>query len=194
MEESTLSSRTLPPNPALLPQDIFIRDNIAPSDTLIISVGGNDIALHPTARTALSALASVYLSLDPSHLAALFRTHTASYISSLTARVKPARVIVCMIYFPDIAQTRSWASLALRVLAYDAKPAWLQRVIRGLYADGTCRVAEEVEGLEIVPCPLYEALDGSDSSLYEARVEPSGDGAEAIAKLLRGHILGRAKI
>ena len=37
----------------LLPQDAFIRDNIEKNDVLVVSVGGNDVALAPTACTAI---------------------------------------------------------------------------------------------------------------------------------------------
>ncbi len=53
---------------ALLPfrsqhcQDELIRDNITPNDVLIVSVGGNDIALSPTPTTILSMLAMVHMS------------------------------------------------------------------------------------------------------------------------------------
>ena len=37
---------------ALLPQDAFLRDHISSDDILVVSVGGNDVALAPTACTA----------------------------------------------------------------------------------------------------------------------------------------------
>jgi hypothetical protein len=43
VEATTLNQRTC----KLLPQDVFLRDNIRPEDTLIVSVGGNDVALAP---------------------------------------------------------------------------------------------------------------------------------------------------
>ena len=38
---------------ALLPQDAFLRDHISADDVLVVSVGGNDVALAPTACTAV---------------------------------------------------------------------------------------------------------------------------------------------
>ena len=38
---------------ALLPQDAFLRDNMEKNDVLVVSVGGNDVALAPTACTAI---------------------------------------------------------------------------------------------------------------------------------------------
>jgi lysophospholipase L1-like esterase len=37
---------------ALLPQDAFLRDHISSDDVLVVSVGGNDVALAPTVCTA----------------------------------------------------------------------------------------------------------------------------------------------
>ena len=38
----------------LTPQDVFLRDNMTSDDTLIVSVGGNDVALAPTVCTAIN--------------------------------------------------------------------------------------------------------------------------------------------
>jgi len=43
----------------LLPQDEFIRDNIARDDVLVVSVGGNDVALQPLLCTAINLAALV---------------------------------------------------------------------------------------------------------------------------------------
>lgn len=50
VEATTLNERTL----RLRPQDAFLRDNISPGDVLIVSVGGNDIALCPAPCTVAS--------------------------------------------------------------------------------------------------------------------------------------------
>lgn len=44
----------------LLEQDKFIRDNITPEDTLIVSVGGNDVALAPLLLTVINMLMLVH--------------------------------------------------------------------------------------------------------------------------------------
>ena len=56
VEESTIGSRACC---RLLEQDRFIRDNLGRDDVLVISVGGNDIALHPSCCTAVSTLSLV---------------------------------------------------------------------------------------------------------------------------------------
>ena len=43
----------------LLPQDAFLRDNMAEEDVLVVSVGGNDVALQPLLCTALNLAALV---------------------------------------------------------------------------------------------------------------------------------------
>ena len=52
VEASTVNWRTF----RLSPQDRFLRDNIAESDVLVVSVGGNDVAFTPVPCTVLSVL------------------------------------------------------------------------------------------------------------------------------------------
>lgn len=56
VEESCVGDRS---RCRLMEQDLFIRDNILPNDALVISLGGNDIALKPSPCTALNLLALV---------------------------------------------------------------------------------------------------------------------------------------
>lgn len=52
VEASTLNARSF----KLKRQDIFLRDNISKDDILIVSVGGNDVALLPSPCTILSMI------------------------------------------------------------------------------------------------------------------------------------------
>jgi hypothetical protein len=52
VEATTLNERTW----RLRPQDKFLRDHLQPDDVLIVSVGGNDVAMAPTPCTACSVL------------------------------------------------------------------------------------------------------------------------------------------
>lgn len=52
VEATTLNERTY----RLRPQDVFLRDNIQSNDILIVSIGGNDVALCPTPTTIASVL------------------------------------------------------------------------------------------------------------------------------------------
>eukprot|EP01052_Picozoa_sp_SAG31_P025656 SAG31_NODE_2261_length_6065_cov_2.303051_5_plen_289_part_00 len=57
IEESTMRDRHGPGGrPRLLAQDAFIREHLTPADSVVISVGGNDIALSPTVRTVVNML------------------------------------------------------------------------------------------------------------------------------------------
>lgn len=60
VEATTLNSRTF----RLFPQDQFLRDNIQQEDVLIVSVGGNDIALRPTPCTILSLGCMPHICMD----------------------------------------------------------------------------------------------------------------------------------
>lgn len=53
VEESTLADR---PRDTLLPQDLFCRDNVLSGDTLVVSVGCNDVALRPSPATGVNML------------------------------------------------------------------------------------------------------------------------------------------
>jgi hypothetical protein len=46
----------------------------------------------------------------------MFKEQTVQYINQLISKRKPRRVVVCMIYFPDEADTGSWADLALSTM------------------------------------------------------------------------------
>ena len=50
VEASTLNERTF----KLRPQDVFLREKLQPDDVLIVSVGGNDVALMPSPCTIAS--------------------------------------------------------------------------------------------------------------------------------------------
>ncbi|KAF2682251.1 hypothetical protein K458DRAFT_420164 [Lentithecium fluviatile CBS 122367] len=200
LEESTLRER----DGGLLAHDEFIRDNIREEDILIVSVGANDIALRPTTSTMRHMLQLTWLTRRSSitagtasslpHFAQLFHNNTEAYITRLTAKTKPRAVIVCMIYFPLEAQygQKSWADMQLKMLGYERDPGQLQEAIRKMYEMGTCKI--RVEGTEVVPCALFEVLDGKKADEYTARVEPSALGGRKMAKrfgaLVEG-ILGR---
>lgn len=195
VEESTLASR----GAHLLPQDEFVRDNLGAEDVLVCSVGGNDVALKPSLWTALAAAKAVYLNSDSienqrpgsvwgmPHFRKLFKRDTENYLQKLVEKTKPRLVVVCMIYFPhEDPQVHSWAAQALRLLQYDTKPRRLQQFIKAVYKEATSHVS--VDGVRVIPCALFDAMDGKDSDLYVARVEPSELGGQSIAQLLLSKI------
>ena len=57
VEESTLADRA---GESMLAQDLFVHEHIEAEDTLVVSVGGNDIALRPTAMTIFHMANLIY--------------------------------------------------------------------------------------------------------------------------------------
>lgn len=175
----------------LLPHDTFIRTHIRPQDTLIVSIGANDIALSPNARTIMHMLTLAWLTprkalehgagCSMPYFKQLFGEKVQDYIARLTALTKPRAVIVCMIYFPLEARfgQRSWADVPLKALGYNSFPGQLQTGIRAIYESATKRV--RVSGTMVVPCALFEVLDGKTPEAYTDRVEPSGEGGRRVA-------------
>jgi lysophospholipase L1-like esterase len=193
VEASTLRDR----DAGLLEHDEFVRDNIRAEDILIVSVGANDIALKPTLATARHMLQLAWLTTHSSiqagtawslsHFTEMFKGQVEAYIYRLVEKQKPRAVIVCMIYYPleagNSMQT-SWADVPLKLLRYNRHPGQLQAVIRQIYELATKKL--EIPGVHIVPCALFEALDGKSEGDYTARVEPSAEGGRKVAMKLKG--------
>jgi hypothetical protein len=183
----------------LLPHDEFIRDHISAKDILIVSVGANDIALSPTAATVRHMLQLAWVTPKSSiekgtasslqHFRQMFGAQTQTYISQLTSKQKPRAVIVCAIYYPleaSVSTQSSWADGQLKMLGYGMYPGQLQAAIRQIYSSATAKI--EVDGTTVVPCALYEVMDGKRESDYVARVEPSIEGGRKMAALLKGKV------
>ena len=185
----------------LLPQDEFIRDKITSSDCIVMSIGGNDVALAPTLATGVNMVLLnlspdwlIWLGLAPGlrHFNRWFHKVILSYIRKLVAKTVPRKVVVNMIYFPDqTVDPDAWPANTLRLLGYDANPAKLQYIIRALFtalkasSTGNGIPADLRErGLCVEAYPLYTVLDGNDSGDYEQRVEPSVQGGRKIARAL----------
>mmetsp|Transcript_10908 Transcript_10908/g.19777 ORF Transcript_10908/g.19777 Transcript_10908/m.19777 type:complete len:345 (+) Transcript_10908:266-1300(+) len=212
VEATTLNERSY----KLRPQDRFLRNNIRPNDILIVSVGGNDVALCPTPCTIVSMLGVLSLPVTcvengfscgvapcndcccgcgPSALScactcppclgyfrSLFGVRVQKYIEALTSKTKPKKILVCMIYYPDEAQVPSWAGPALGALGYNSNPQKLQMLIRKAFDEATSTI--RIKGSEVIPVPLFNALDGKNSNDYIARVEPSAAGGRKMAEFL----------
>ena len=184
-EESTIADRS---GGRLLPQDAFVRNHLTAEDILVVSVGGNDVALKPSLLTVLNMAA---LLLQPAswlesgwcvglgHFTALFKKGVEAYLRSVTAKAKPKLVVVCTIYFPDLAADGSWSDGVLGWLGYDRNPKKLQVLIRKIYAEAIARI--ELDGVPVVALPLVEVLDGTNPDDYVNRVEPSSQGGQKIA-------------
>lgn len=194
VEESTLADRMNRRGPL---HDALISKFIRTEDMLVLSVGGNDIALKPTCSTMLS-MAS--LMLEPVQLLGpwnpimafmkyMFKTQIETYIRMLTKHTKPRRIGVCFIYYPDETKTTSWANRTLGLLGYDKNPKRLQERIKIIYEATTMQI--KVDGFDIVPIPLFEVLDGKCSQDYVQRVEPSVQGGHKMAKFILDKMLTR---
>lgn len=55
-------------------------------------------------------------------------------------------------------------------------------MIQKVFEQATSQIC--IPGTEVVPVPLFQALDGECCEDYVSRVEPSGKGGEKMAKLL----------
>lgn len=227
IEESTIGSRA---RGKLLPQDIFIRDHITENDILVISLGGNDIALRPSVCTICNILSLICCTTtncieccantcggtsipcdDPccglccgcfsngcacppgmGYFIHMFKTRIEAILRNITSRCKPRAIAVCMIYFLDEKPGNGWADGALAALKYNSNPAKLQALIRQMFVLATKNIS--LPGVDIVPIPLFKALDGKNSSDYCQRVEPSGgSGGEKMANLLIETIQGHCR-
>ena len=216
VEATTLNERSY----CLRPQDRFIRDNMRSDDILVVSIGGNDVALAPTPCTIASicgilalptqciesgvsfctcpmndcccgcgpSLLSCFGTCPPclGYFRHLFGTRVQHYIEQLTAKTKPKKVLVCMIYYPDESPTPSWANGALGALNYNHNPAKVQLLIRKAFEEATSKI--KIVGSQVIPVPLFNVLDGKRSEDYVARVEPSALGGERMAEFLLDHI------
>lgn len=198
IEESMLRQR----NSKLRDQDAFIRDNITSDDILIISVGNNDVAMKPLPTTIFHMLKLAWFAKRAdlesgsasslSYFRHLFGHNLEKYIEAMTCEAKPRAVVVCMIYYPLEAGKgqKGWANLQLKALGYDTWPERLQAAIRAMYESATKTI--KVEGTEIIPCPIFEILDGKNAADYAERVEPSEEGgrkmAEQFMRLLEGRL------
>lgn len=190
VEEATIGNK----KQYLNSQDKFILSRITSNDILVVSIGGNDMALNPTISTMWNMFKLVtfngkeYIKNTPhkawgiDHFIELFKDGITAYIAKLINLQTPRKVIVCTIYYPDKTRTGSWADDVLGKLGYDSDPEKLQLIIQHIHKEAICKI--KIPGVDIVPLALYTALDGNISSDYVARVEPSETGGEKIADVL----------
>jgi len=196
VEESCISKRE---SEGFLDQDIFVHDKITEDDILVVDVGGNDVALHPTCGVIFNIILLLYLTptciirccpwLAPGmwYFIYMFRIRLRRLVQKLIAKRKPKKVIICMLYFLDEKPGNGWADGTLRALGYNSNPGKLQAVIRQVYSLAVSQI--DLPGTDVVTVPLYEVLDGKDTKDYAERVEPSVQGGHKLAKALADAIL-----
>jgi len=188
VEESTLADRF---DGKLNKWDELVRDNIREKDILIVSVGGNDIALKPSASTLMNLLYVVMVASKENiknktawgfqSLVELFGKRTEDYIKNITSKHVPHKILPCSIYYPcEVVESGGWANRALSLMGYNRDPEKLQMSIQALYEQATSQI--KIEGAEVIPIALHEALDFTKSHDYVERVEPSAAGGAKMAK------------
>ena len=180
----------------LLPQDQFIKGAIRADDCLVVSVGGNDIILHPTVRIYIN-LGLLLLSPEwlirsgwapgSEYLIRYFRNGIEAYVRRLISETPPRAIVICMLYYPDEAVGNGWASPLLTRFGYKKSPVKIQCIIRMLYQALSSHF--HFPGSTTVTVPFYHALDGTDSRDYVQAVEPSIEGGKKLAAQLL-HKLG----
>ena len=115
----------------------------------------------------------------------MFKDQIEAYVSKLVGKQKPRAVIICMIYYPlegGVSKQSSWADSQLTLLGYDRFPSQLQTAISKMYELATKHI--RIPGVKVVPCALFEAMDGKNEEDYTERVEPSVEGGRKIASQL----------
>lgn len=195
IEATTLEDRKT----SILSQDCFIRDNIRSHDILIISIGGNDIALKPSLKTILNMACLVYLNSTETiktgpdntwgmnYFINIFKNDIKIYIEKLIEKTIPEKIIVCTIYYPDEKSTGSWADKLLGYIGYDKDPTHLQEIIKQIHKYAISQI--KIDGVQIISYPMYKTLNGKNTNDYVQRVEPSDVGGNKIAKKLSELIL-----
>lgn len=191
VEESTIHERI---SHGLTPPDKWLVEHLTSQDTLVVSLGGNDVALKPTMRTLLSMF-SLFHVLPQNftlgngwrpgydHLIEMYTVQLRQYLERLTVHHKPRKILVCMIYFPDQdGNGYSWANTILEKMNYNTNPEQLQNIIRYVYEQVTHTFQRDGWNIQFIP--LFEVMDGSDTNDYVQRVEPSVHGAEKMADLI----------
>lgn len=197
VEESTVGARD---KGFLLPQDMFLRDHVTPHDIVLVSAGGNDIALAPTVATVVNMgwLAKCSSTSNVregnawglGHFKSLLGDDYEKWLNCLLGKQKPMFVVPSMIYFLDENQkAESWANTTLGLIGYNDNPTHVQAIISRVFQDCMVQRGIKIPGVRLVePIELSKALDGKTTSMYVARVEPSASGGLRMAELYAKHI------
>lgn len=178
VEEAKISTKI---NHGLNAQDILIRDNITKDDVLVISIGGNDVALASDISTILAMGCLLYITtaLPKWYLLHKFKTQLREYIEKLTTVTQPKTIILCSIYYP-CKYGNGWSTRFLDRISYDTNPELIHQFIDDFHEyviDGLVGELDNVHSLK-----LSDILDWETSEHYISRVEPSSTGGKCIAK------------
>jgi hypothetical protein len=203
VEATTLAERTggcymccMPTCGKLLDSDKIIQSCITENDYLVVSLGGNDIALAPSIFTVifliLILLCPFFLLFKYNpivyYFIILFKHQVKAYLKKVIKNKKPKKIGVCCIYYLDERNGDSWANCALFCLCYCVCPSMLQYRIKRMFELATSDI--NIEGTEVIPIALFDALDGKNTEDYVQRVEPSIIGGEKMATLIINKMFG----
>lgn len=117
----------------------------------------------------------------------LFGTRIKTYVDRLTSKTRPKTIGVCMIYYPDEAESKGWADRPLSLLGYNSNPKRLQGIIDKIFKDATSNIS--LQNTTVVPIELSKVLNGKDTRDYVERVEPSEAGGKKMAEYIWQQIL-----
>lgn len=166
---------------ALDEHDKIVKNNINENDILIVSIGGNDIALKPSPIIILELFNFLICSEEDKikNILDTFETNLKDYISNLIQNKKPKAVFICAPYYPCKVMQKSWASTTLNLMKYYDDPYKVHKLINFIYK----KIKEiKIDNVNIIPVPIFEILDWEDENDYVASVEPSENGGRKIAK------------
>ena len=141
-------------------------------DYLVVSLGGNDIALAPSIFTVifliLILLCPYFLLFKCNpivyYFVVLFKHQVQLYLKKVTKKRKPKKIGVCCIYYLDEVNGDSWANCALFCLCYCVCPSVLQYRIKRIFELATSDI--RLDGTEVIPIALFDALDGKSTNDY----------------------------
>jgi hypothetical protein len=188
VEEASLSDKI-----KLNSSDSLISKHITSNDILIVSIGGNDIALKPNLET-IKNLALILLKYTANdfmdseiinkpeikYFIDYFYTQILNYINKLICKDKPSLILICWIYFLDLKNVKSWSNTILNSINYSNNPERIQSLIRIIYTHSITKI--KIDNVQMKYFPMYEILDGTDTNDYAERVEPSSSGSMKLAK------------
>jgi hypothetical protein len=158
---------------ALLGHDEFVRKNLEKDDIIIVSVGGNDIALNPSLRILFSLFVMIYLyPICLSPLKTLFHDDLKHYINRVCHSERPSQIILCSYYYPCVTGM-GWADKMLNMAGYDENPKKIQKLFD---------VIANILPKDYTRVNLSDVLCANDETDYVARVEPSVTGGKKIAQ------------
>ncbi len=183
VEASTLYDRC----DTLLGHDEFVQTHLQKDDTIIVSIGGNDIILNPSLRIIVCLFLAIYVIPEYFHstslfkfiflspLRTLFHDELKIYIDKICCHQKPCQIILCSYYYPCINGT-GWADKMLKLAGYEKYPKKIQNLFNIVSNDILPNSSE------ITRIDLSTILSPEDETDYISRVEPSVTGGKKISQ------------